>query len=203
MLVLHYTGMQTAADALARLCDAEAKVSSHYLVDEDGEVYALVEEQNRAWHAGVSYWRGDTGLNDVSVGIEIVNPGHEWGYRRFPDVQLQAVRDLCLSIIGRHRIAPRNIVAHSDVAPDRKQDPGELFDWRWLAGQGVGLWTDDFAPPGELMEDLAAIGYDVTAREVITAFQRHFLPENLTGLGDEATRGRAAAVRVLIPSSGP
>jgi len=177
VLVLHYTGMRTAEAALARLRDPVAKVSSHYVVDEGGEVYALVEEQNRAWHAGVSFWRGATGLNDRSIGIEIVNPGHEFGYRPFPAVQMTGVRDLCRGILARHDIPARNVVAHSDIAPDRKQDPGELFDWRWLAGEGIGLWTEAFAPPGDLMEDLGAIGYDVAAREVITAFQRHFCPE--------------------------
>ncbi len=150
MLVLHYTGMQTAAAALARLCDPAAKVSSHYLVDEDGAVHALVEEQNRAWHAGVSFWRGATGLNDRSIGIEIVNPGHEFGYRPFPPVQMRAVRALCHGILARWPgIVARNVVAHSDIAPNRKQDPGELFDWRGLAQAGIGLWTDSFAPPGD------------------------------------------------------
>jgi N-acetylmuramoyl-L-alanine amidase len=198
MLVLHYTGMKTGAEALARLCDPVAKVSSHYLVEEDGTVYALVEEQNRAWHAGVSYWRGVRGLNDSSVGVEIVNPGHDWGYRAFPDVQMAAVVKLSLAIIGRHRIPARNVVAHSDIAPDRKQDPGELFDWAGLAKAGVGLWTEDFGAPEDLREDLAAIGYDVTARDVMTAFQRHFLPGNLSGVADDATRGRAAALRALV-----
>jgi len=198
MIVLHYTGMQSAAAALARLCDPAARVSSHYLVDEDGEVYRLVEEEHRAWHAGVSYWRGKTGLNDGSVGIEIVNPGHEWGYRAFPAAQMAAVAALCRGIIARHGVPARNVVAHSDIAPDRKQDPGELFDWKFLAGEGVGLWTDDFASPGDFTEDLAAIGYDIAACEVIQAFQRHFLPANLTGEADAATRARAAAVRKLI-----
>lgn len=200
VLVLHYTGMQTAEAALARLCDSSAKVSSHYLVDEDGEVYALVEEQNRAWHAGVSFWRGNTGLNDRSIGIEIVNPGHEWGYRAFPLVQMEAVLELCRGILRRHEIPGRNVVAHSDIAPDRKQDPGELFDWKFLAGRGVGVWTDDMAARGDLMGDLAAIGYDVSLaeRDVITAFQRRFLPGSLSGVADAMTVGRAAAVRVLV-----
>ena len=179
MLVLHYTGMPSAGAALARLCDPAAKVSAHYLVDEDGTVQALVAEQNRAWHAGVSFWRGATGLNDRSIGIEIVNPGHEFGYRPFPAVQMQAVRELCQGILARWRGIPaRNVVAHSDIAPNRKQDPGELFDWRGLAAAGIGLWTDLVAPPGDLAVDLAAIGYDMRLAEtdVITAFQRHFLP---------------------------
>jgi N-acetylmuramoyl-L-alanine amidase len=198
VLVLHYTGMQTGAAALERLCDLAARVSAHYLVEEDGTIYRLVEEQQRAWHAGVSFWRGARGLNDGSIGIEIVNPGHEWGYRAFPPAQMAAVASLCQGILARHAIPARNIVAHSDVAPDRKQDPGELFDWQFLAGQGVGLWTDEFLAPGDLTEDLAAIGYDTSASQVITAFQRRFLPGNLTGMADTPTRARAAAVRAMV-----
>lgn len=197
VLVLHYTGMRSAEAALARLCDPAAKVSSHYLVDEDGTSYRLVEEQNRAWHAGVSSWRGVAGLNDDSIGIEIVNPGHEFGYRAFPEAQMAAVLELCRGVIGRHKIPARNVVAHSDIAPARKQDPGELFPWRWLAAHGVGLWTDEFST-GDLMNDLSAIGYDVAAKDVVMAFQRHFLPENLSGEADEQTIGRAAAVRKLV-----
>ena len=201
MLVLHYTGMQSAEAALARLCDRAAKVSSHYVVDEDGSVYALVAEPNRAWHAGVSFWRGVTRLNDRSIGVEIVNPGHEFGYRPFSPAQMQAVRALCQGILRRWPgIEARNVVAHSDIAPNRKQDPGELFDWRGLAASGVGLWTDDFAPPGDLRADLTAIGYDTDLgqADVITAFQRHFLPGHLTGVADEQTAGRAAALRALL-----
>ncbi len=202
-LVLHYTGMQTAAAAVARLCDPAAKVSSHYVVDEDGTVYRLVEEQNRAWHAGVSFWRGVSALNDRSIGIEIVNPGHEWGYRAFPEAQMAAVRELCAGILARHPIPARNVVGHSDIAPDRKQDPGELFPWAWLAGQGVGLWTDDTAAPSDVSADLAAIGYDMRmpTKTVITAFQRRFLPDRLTSEPDEQTAGRAAAIRALFDTS--
>ncbi len=199
-LVLHYTGMQSAAAALARLCDPAAKVSSHYLVDEDGEVYALVEEPRRAWHAGVSFWRGVRQLNDRSVGIEIVNPGHEFGYRPYPKRQMAAVTALCQAILARHDIPARNVVGHSDIAPDRKQDPGELFDWRGLAAAGVGLWTDELAAPGDLMADLAAIGYDVALPPalVITAFQRRFAPDRMSGDSDAPTASRAAAVRRMI-----
>jgi N-acetylmuramoyl-L-alanine amidase len=200
-LVLHYTGMLSAAAAVARLRDPAAKVSAHYVVDEEGAVYALVAEEKRAWHAGVSFWRGVSGLNDASIGIEIVNPGHEFGYCAFPERQMAAVTALCRDILGRWpEIAPRNVVGHSDIAPDRKQDPGELFNWRALAGAGVGLWSDAFAPPGDLLADLAAIGYDtrLAARDVITAFQRHFLPEHLSGVADAPTAGRAAAVRALV-----
>ncbi len=200
-LVLHYTGMQTGAAAIERLCDSAAKVSSHYVVDEDGTVYRLVDEQNRAWHAGLSFWRGFSGLNDRSIGIEIVNPGHEWGYRAFPQVQMAAVLDLCRGILTRHPIPARNVLGHSDIAPDRKQDPGELFDWAWLAGQGVGLWTNESVlASNDVMADLASIGYDtrLAADSVITAFQRHFLPDNLTGAPDQKTAARAAALRMLL-----
>ncbi len=201
-LVLHYTGMQSAKAALARLCDPVAKVSSHYVVDEDGTVHALVDEGLRAWHAGISFWRGVRGLNDRSVGIEIVNPGHEFGYRAFPAAQMNAVAALCREILGRHPIPARNVVGHSDIAPDRKQDPGELFAWSWLAGQGIGIWTDDSAPPGDLCSDLAAIGYDtgLPAHDVITAFQRHFLPNHLTGQAGEITAARAASLRKFLNS---
>ena len=199
-LVLHYTGMRSAGAALARLCDPAARVSSHYLVDEDGTAYALVDESRRAWHAGISFWRGMTALNDCSVGIEIVNPGHEFGYRAFPPAQMEVVSALSRAILARHPIPARNVVAHSDIAPDRKQDPGELFPWPWLARQGVGLWNDDPGAPGELMVDLAAIGYDTTLPQgaVITAFQRRFLPGHLTGKADIPTAARAAAIRALM-----
>jgi N-acetylmuramoyl-L-alanine amidase len=198
-LVLHYTGMQTGAAAVERLCDPAAKVSSHYVVDEDGTVYSLVGEQFRAWHAGISYWRGLQSLNDSSIGIEIVNPGHEWGYRHFPKAQIAAVLALAEGILNRHPVPARNVVGHSDIAPDRKQDPGELFPWKTLAAHGVGIWTDAFEAPGDLAADLAAIGYDLSLPLpiVITAFQRHFLPEQLTGEADPATAGRAAALRRL------
>lgn len=198
-LVLHYTGMRIAAAAAARLCDPGARVSSHYVVDEDGAVICLVREEKRAWHAGVSYWRGVRALNDRSIGIEIVNPGHEWGYRPFPQAQMAAVLALCAGILRRHPIPKRNVVGHSDIAPDRKQDPGELFPWAWLAAQGVGLWTEEVAAPGDISEDLAAIGYDMGCPlpVVVAAFQRHFLPERVTGEADARTAGRASAIRRL------
>ncbi len=199
-LVLHYTGMPSGAAAVARLRDPGAKVSSHYLVDEDGTVYALVGEEMRAWHAGVSCWRGVRGLNDRSIGIEIVNPGHEWGYRAFPEAQMIAVRDLCLGILARWDIPARNVVGHSDIAPGRKQDPGELFPWAWLAAAGVGVWTDEVSAAGDLLGDLAAIGYDtgLPVAVVVQAFQRHFLPDGVTGEADARTAGRAAALRTAL-----
>jgi N-acetylmuramoyl-L-alanine amidase len=199
-LVMHYTGMQDAASAIALLRSPEAKVSAHYVVDEDGTVYCLVPEDKRAWHAGISYWRGRRALNGASVGIEIVNPGHEWGYRAFPEAQMAAVERLSLEILGQHAIPARNVVAHSDIAPNRKQDPGELFDWKRLAASGIGVWTDDFADSNDFWGDLAAIGYDLELprADVVRAFQRHFLPQNLSGEADELTARRAAAVRALV-----
>lgn len=184
MLVLHYTGMQSAEAAIDRLCDPKAKVSCHYLVDEDGKVLRLVPEDKRAWHAGQSYWRGVHGINTVSIGIEIVNPGHEFGYRPFPEAQMDALIPLVAGIVQRHGIAPANVVGHSDIAPDRKQDPGELFDWARLAKLGLALprptrklmdphWTN-----GGFLLALERFGYDVRNRDAaIMAFQRRFRPE--------------------------
>ena len=201
---MHYTGMKDAQSAIDLLRSPAAKVSAHYVVDEDGTVYCLVPEQKRAWHAGISYWRGRRMLNDASIGIEIVNPGHEWGYRAFPEPQMAAVRELSLGILSRHAIPARNVVAHSDIAPNRKQDPGELFDWKGLAAAGIGLWTDEFCDSQDFWGDLAAIGYDVSLApaDVIRAFQRRFLPLSLSGVEDEATVGRAAAVRELLDGGG-
>ncbi|MBR0650252.1 N-acetylmuramoyl-L-alanine amidase [Roseomonas terrae] len=199
MLVLHYTGMRSGAEAIARLCEPAAKVSSHYVVEEDGAVFRLVAEDRRAAHAGISHWRGHEALNGRSIGIEIVNPGHEWGYRDFPALQMAAVCDLCLDILARHPIPPRNVVAHSDIAPDRKEDPGELFDWQGLAANRVGLWPGpDPAPPpeAEVMGLLGVIGYhtDLPLPVLVTAFQRHWLPGRADGIADAATRARIAAV---------
>ncbi len=201
MLILHYTGMQTAQAAIDRLRDPVAKVSSHYVVDEDGTIFRLVPEHLRAFHAGISHWRGRHTLNGACIGIEIVNPGHEWGYRPFPAAQMDAVKSLCLEIIGRHPILPRHVIGHSDVAPNRKQDPGELFDWKGLAHAGIGFWPADedrVATPDEdaAWQALAAIGYETTwpLAIVITAFQRHFLPGSVTGRLDDRTMGRILAV---------
>ncbi len=218
MLVLHYTGMRDAGSAIGRLRDPAAKVSSHYVVDEDGTMLCLVAEQRRAWHAGISWWRGHKGLNDRSIGIEMVNPGHEFGYRDFPVLQLAAVCDLCLSILSRHAVPARNIVAHSDVAPDRKQDPGELFPWEELAANGVGLWpheTPDLGTGGmvrdaaslrDVRRALAEIGYDVAPEgpldpalaTVLRAFQRHWRPEAITGQADSGTLARLLGVVRLV-----
>jgi N-acetylmuramoyl-L-alanine amidase len=145
MLVLHYTGMQSADAAIERLCDQEARVSAHYVVAEDGTVWRLVPETARAFHAGISCWQGEMDLNHASIGVEIVNPGHEWGYRPFPRAQMTAVAALCREILARHPIPPDRIVGHSDIAPERKADPGELFDWPGLAAAGIGLWPQPAA----------------------------------------------------------
>ena len=220
LLILHYTGMQTAQAAIDRLRDPVAQVSSHYVVDEDGTVFRLVPEDRRAWHAGVSHWRGHAALNARSIGIEIVNPGHEFGYRDFPVLQLAAVCDLCLLILARHAIPARNVVAHSDVAPDRKEDPGERFDWRALAENGVGLWpldSPDLGTTGAIRDAitlrpiraaLAEIGYrvapegalDPALSAVLRAFQRHWRPEAITGQADDGTLVRLLGVQKLMRS---
>lgn len=198
MLVIHYTGMPTAADALRRLCDPDAKVSAHYVVDEDGAVAALVPEAMRAWHAGAAAWRGETDINSRSIGIEVVNPGHEFGYRPFPEAQIRAVIDLCNGVLSRHPIPPRNVVGHSDIAPTRKADPGELFPWAHLKSYGIGLWPFEGGetaevPPDKLVRMLGRYGYDTAdPTAAITAFQRHFRPEAVDGRPDPGTAGRLA-----------
>lgn len=192
LLVLHYTGMSSGAAALARLCEASAEVSAHYLVEEDGTVYALVPESQRAWHAGVSQWRGQGDVNNRSIGVEIVNPGHEFGYRAFPKAQVAAVIALCQEILARHpAIVPRNVVAHSDIAPWRKEDPGELFPWSRLAQAGVGLWPSaadsdsDSAKGtvGDWAQALADWGYPLAApsspEAALAAFHRRYLPHKI------------------------
>lgn len=205
MLVLHYTGMETAAAALDRLCDPAAKVSAHYLIDEDGSVHALVPEVQRAWHAGMSSWRGESDVNSRSVGIELVNSGHEFGYRPFPEAQIVALIALCAGVLSRHSIPPWNVVGHSDVAPTRKQDPGELFPWQRLKGHGIGLWPFDGSETAVIAEDklvamLARYGYDVTEpAAAIAAFQRHFRPSKVDGRPDAETAGRLTRLLGGLP----
>ncbi len=203
MLVLHYTGMRSAEEALARLCDPAAKVSAHYLIDEDGTIHRLVGEDMRAWHAGVSSWRGETDVNGRSIGIELVNSGHEFGYRRFPDSQMTALERLATEVLSRHPIPPRHVLGHSDVAPGRKSDPGELFDWPRLARAGIGLWPvegDEIGDPAGAGDELLVrfgygIGDTVAARTAATAaFQRHFLPARIDGAMDRATHRRLDAL---------
>jgi len=203
LLILHYTGMPTVRHALDRLCDPAAQVSAHYTVDEDGTVYAHVPEERRAWHAGVSSWRGQADVNSRSIGVEIVNPGHEFGYRPFPAAQMDAVEGLCRAIVARHGIRPADVLGHSDVAPARKEDPGELFDWPRLARAGIGLWPEPTAADDGPFDDaevrslLARYGYDAEAPRALLSFQRHFHPEALTGAADaETVRRLRALVRV-------
>jgi N-acetylmuramoyl-L-alanine amidase len=204
MLVMHYTGMQDAASAIQRLADPEAKVSAHYVVAEDGQIVRMVDEEMRAWHAGRSYWRGITDVNSASIGIEIVNPGHEWGYRPFPNAQVEAVIRLTGEIVRRHRITRGNIVGHSDVAPARRDDPGELFPWGKLAKLRLALprptknlmdpyWTD----AGFLLA-LERFGYDVSdGPAAVRAFQRRFRPEMIDGFVDAECR--ALLLALLLP----
>jgi N-acetylmuramoyl-L-alanine amidase len=227
MLVLHYTGMKSAEEAMARLCDPEAKVSAHYTIDRDGRVYRHVPEGRRAWHAGVSYWAGERNINGCSIGIELVNPGHEFGYEPFPKPQIGALLDLAGDIVERHRIAPARVVGHSDVAPARKEDPGELFPWAHLAEFGVGLWpfaenmlptvaqflkanqpaNEDCRPvidEQSFARGLSEFGYgtapdvDVPLEKVVTAFQRHWRPSKIDGIVDEETAYRLGALLTAL-----
>ncbi|MEO8925813.1 MAG: N-acetylmuramoyl-L-alanine amidase [Caulobacteraceae bacterium] len=215
MIVLHYTGMASGAVALARLTDPAARVSAHYLIEEDGRMFALVPEARRAWHAGVSFWAGAKDINGASVGIELVNPGHEFGYRPFPEAQIAALVDLVADIRSRWTIPDERILGHSDVAPDRKTDPGELFPWDRLARAGHGLWAAPPPAPGApltlgaegpgvlaLQAALKSLGYDCrpTGRydeattTIVTAFQRHFVQNRFDGVADGATRARLIAL---------
>jgi len=202
ILLLHYTGMESAAAALARLCDPQARVSAHYTVDEDGTIYRHVPEAARAWHAGASYWAGARDINARSIGIEIVNPGHEFGYRSFPSAQIGAVIHLSKEIVARYGIPAARVLGHSDVAPARKQDPGELFPWGRLALSGIGLWpqTRKAGLAVSFEDGLRAFGYglrpaaDVPAEAVITAFQRHFRPARIDGIADEECDAILAAL---------
>ena len=195
MNVLHYTGMQDGASALARLRDPEAKVSAHYMVEEDGRIFRLVAEEKRAWHAGRSHWRGLTDVNSASIGIEIVNPGHEWGYRPFPDAQVEAVVRLVAEVKDRHAITRGNVVGHSDIAPQRKRDPGELFPWARLARLRLALprptqkLMDPMWTKAGFLLALERFGYDVTDPLAATmAFQRRFRPELVDGEIDAECR---------------
>lgn len=188
MVVLHYTGMQSADEALERLCSEEAGVSAHYLIDEHGTVTQMVAEENRAWHAGRSYWRGITDVNSASVGIELVNPGHEFGYRDFPEAQIEALLPLLSDIKKRHGVSRSNVVGHSDVAPTRKTDPGELFPWERLARHKLALPIPRITMPfafdndGAFFLALERFGYDITdGPAAVRAFERRWRPERITG----------------------
>jgi N-acetylmuramoyl-L-alanine amidase len=221
MIVLHYTGMQTGTAAEAWLCDTASQVSSHYLVHEDGRVVQMVRETDRAWHAGKSSWRGVTDINSCSIGIEIVNPGHEFGYTDFPDIQMASVIELCRGIVRRHNIPCERVLAHSDVAPGRKVDPGEKFDWPRLAAAGLGHFVAP-APmsngpclrrgdAGEGVQELQSMlslygygveisgGFDERTETVTAAFQRHFRPEKIDGIADPSTRDTLCRLLQTMP----
>ena len=216
-LILHYTGMVSGAAALARLCDPASEVSCHYLVWEDGRIDQLVAESARAWHAGRSYWAGETDLNAVSIGIELVNGGHDFGCPPYPPAQIEALTGLCRDVCARHRIANARVLAHSDIAPARKRDPGEHFPWQALAEAGVGVWADPVAADrggaalvgtrdravAQLQRRFSDFGYDCpptgelddATRRVVTAFQRHWRPAIVDGSPD------AASVEILAALS--
>lgn len=209
LLLMHYTGMTSAQAAIKRLCATDVEASAHYLIDVDGRITQMVCEAERGWHAGKSVWAGETDINSCSIGIEIHNPGHEFGYVDYPEAQMQAVEALSLEILSRHAIPPERVLAHSDIAPNRKQDPGERFDWQRLHAKGIGHWV----PPEPLGDDqglgwgdadeevlafqeaLASYGYgipvtgfyDKDTEIVVTAFQRHFRPARVDGRADAST----------------
>lgn len=223
MILLHYTGMQTGEAALTRLTEPDSKVSAHYVVFEDGRIVQCVPEDRRAWHAGVASWAGETDINSRSIGIEIVNPGHEFGYRDFPLRQVAAVISLCKSILTRRGVVrPERVLAHSDVAPSRKQDPGERFPWHLLYDSGVGHWVrpaaltvegqslrigDEGEAVAQLQRMLAFYGYGIDAtghydeatRDVVAAFQRHFRPARVDGIADPSTLRTLRALIETLP----
>lgn len=196
-IILHYTGMKTAEEALERLCDPSSEVSSHYAIEENGKIHTLVPENKRAWHAGLSYWEGETDLNSASIGIELVNPGHEFGYRPFPDRQIAALIKLCRKIMAQHTLGRDCILGHSDIAPARKIDPGHFFPWQILAAAGIGRWPkpkeigyqaaeDLIHHPPSIHQLLNGFGYDpqLEDAEVIRAFMRRFHPEKFSTCED-------------------
>jgi len=222
MILLHYTGMVDAMVALDRLCGVGSEVSAHYLVFEDGRVVQMVPEARRAWHAGVSHWAGETDINSCSIGIEIANPGHDFGYPDFPRRQIAAVTALCRGIQKRNTIPPERVLAHSDVAPSRKADPGEKFPWQTLWDSGVGHWAlpaavseggpmlalgDSGEAVSSIQEALRQYGYgisvnghyDSATQDVVKAFQRHFRPARVDGIADESTR---ATLKELLTHRG-
>lgn len=225
ILLLHYTGMPDENEALRRLCTPAAKVSAHYLVFEDGRVVQMVPEDRRAWHAGLSSWRGEADINSRSIGIEIANRGHEGGLPPYPAIQIERVIELCRDIVGRRRIAPEDVLAHSDVAPARKEDPGELFPWQELYQAGVGHWVEpapssegDVLGPAsqgpaveELQNLLLAYGYgvatsgmfDQATADAVRAFQRHFRPGRVDGIADASTNATLRNLIAKRPRSRP
>jgi N-acetylmuramoyl-L-alanine amidase len=226
ILLLHYTGVASAAKAIDWLSRAESKVSAHYVVDEAGRITQLVAEAMRAWHAGLAVWAGESDINSASIGIEIHNRGHELGYPDFPEPQLSAVEALCRDIIARHDVRPERVLAHSDVAPTRKKDPGEKFPWARLARAGIGHWVTpeplSRADPGiardaagplvaAVQSLLARYGYGIEATGgfdpktefVVTAFQRHFRPERVDGRIDQSTVTTLERLFAALPEGAP
>jgi N-acetylmuramoyl-L-alanine amidase len=221
ILLLHYTGMPDAGQALDWLCDPRSQVSSHYFVFEDGRILALVPEERRAWHAGASLWAGEADVNSRSIGIEIANPGHPGGLPAYPEAQIEAVIALCRAVTARHPIPPHRVLAHSDVAPGRKLDPGERFPWVRLAAAGVGHFVEPAEPVGggflsqgdrgEAVEALQAMlalygyGVEVTGAfdrrtaDVVAAFQRHFRPALVDGVADRSTIATLHALIAALP----
>ncbi|MEH2471243.1 N-acetylmuramoyl-L-alanine amidase [Nitrobacteraceae bacterium AZCC 2299] len=222
MIVLHYTGMPDAEGAITRLCTAGTDVSAHYIVMEDGRIVQTVPEAKRAWHAGIAHWAGEADINSRSIGIEIINRGHDWGYPDFPSRQIAAVTTLCRGIMLRHELPAHRVLGHSDVSPSRKKDPGEKFPWHSLANSGVGHWVRPativrgesikLGAEGErvlaLQHALARYGYgiepngqyDATTMEVVTAFQRHFRPERIDGITDHSTLTTLQALLASLPA---
>jgi N-acetylmuramoyl-L-alanine amidase len=222
MILLHYTGMPDAEGALARLCTAGTDVSTHYVVLEDGRIVQCVPEAKRAWHAGIASWAGEVDINSCSIGVEIVNCGHDWGYPEFPLRQIAAVIALCRGIILRRNIPSHRVLAHSDVAPSRKKDPGEKFPWHSLANSGVGHWVQPAAivrgdgiklgtindSVRDLQQALARYGYGISASgrydtattEVVTAFQRHFRPARIDGIADHSTLVTLQSLLASLPA---
>lgn len=190
-IIIHYTDMPTAEDALAWMCNPKSQVSAHYLIDEKGAIHQLVPDEKRAWHAGVSYWQGATNLNDRSIGIELSNPGHSHGYVPFPEAQIGALIELCQKLKSDWDISEARILGHSDIAPQRKQDPGHLFPWETMAREGLGLWPEKAGVLIEhegAIEALGKIGYEtVSPHDTVAALQRHFRPQKIDGKVDEET----------------
>jgi N-acetylmuramoyl-L-alanine amidase len=222
MILLHYTGMVSGEAAEHRLCDAASEVSSHYLVHEDGRIVQMVREADRAWHAGKSSWRGATDINSCSIGLEIVNPGHQFGYTDFDDRQIESVTKLCADIVARHAVPSERVLGHSDVAPGRKIDPGEKFPWGRLAMIGIGhfvvpdrrvgepaLSPGDRGPPVEMLQSMLSVygyGIDITGeygsqtQVVVAAFQRHFRPQLVDGIAERSTVETLRALLESLPS---
>lgn len=209
ILLMHYTGMQSPEAAIDRLTDPESGVNVHYIVEENGKIHDIVPEDKRAWHAGVSFWKGEEDVNSASIGIEIINPGHEFGYQEFPQEQMDAVLSLSKKILARHDI--EHVLGHSDVAPERKQDPGELFNWKWLAENGVGAWPlplpEDYAKAEKIAANdfeteklFVEFGYNPMAafQDTVVAFQRHYyqnaFKNNTQGTIDQETVARILAL---------